>query len=174
MAVPLVAATLAVAGGAALAASGGASGSGTGPFSPTFWSAVAAKVGVPASTLEGAVKSVLQQERASGQFKGPRGWRRGPAGGPGMGMRGALGGPARSLLTTAATYLGLTRSQLLSDLRSGKSLAAIATAQGKSVSGLEAALTSQASSAISQLVNRTWTPPAKPGTGSSSGSTTTG
>jgi hypothetical protein len=43
-------------------------------------------------------------------------------------------------LDAAASYLGLTRAQLGQQLRSGKSLAAVARARGKSVDGLEQAL----------------------------------
>jgi hypothetical protein len=43
-------------------------------------------------------------------------------------------------LTAAASYLGLTRAQLMSQLQSGKTLAQIAKAQGKSTSGLKDAL----------------------------------
>ena len=44
------------------------------------------------------------------------------------------------LLRAAATYLGLQPQALRQQLRSGSSLAQIATAQGKSVSGLQAAM----------------------------------
>ena len=44
------------------------------------------------------------------------------------------------LLKAAATYLGVTDAQLVTDLRAGKSLAQVATAKGKSVDGLEQAL----------------------------------
>lgn len=44
------------------------------------------------------------------------------------------------LLDTASTYLGVSVSDLQADLQSGKSLASVATAQGKSVDGLVAAL----------------------------------
>lgn len=62
--------------------------------------------------------------------------------GPGFGFRHAFGGPHMFLpgLDTAATYLGLTEDQLQSRLRSGQTLAEIAKAQNKSVSGLEDAL----------------------------------
>lgn len=50
--------------------------------------------------------------------------------------KGARGG----LLKAAATYLGVTNAQLVTDLRAGKSLAQVATAKGKSVDGLEQAL----------------------------------
>jgi hypothetical protein len=44
------------------------------------------------------------------------------------------------VVTTAATYDGLTPAQLRAQLKAGQSLAAIATAKGKSVSGLENAI----------------------------------
>jgi hypothetical protein len=46
----------------------------------------------------------------------------------------------RLVLRTAAGYLGLTPAELLTQLHAGKSLAAVATAQGKSVSGLESTI----------------------------------
>jgi hypothetical protein len=51
-------------------------------------------------------------------------------------MRGARGG----LLNAAGSYLGLTNAQLATELRSGKSLAEVATAKNKSVDGLKQAL----------------------------------
>ena len=48
------------------------------------------------------------------------------------------------LLQTAATYLGISLSTLQSDLKSGKTLADEATANGKTVDGLVTALTAQA------------------------------
>jgi hypothetical protein len=50
-----------------------------------------------------------------------------------------FGSPMGSL-QAAAGYLGISQQALGSDLRSGKTLAAIATAKGKSVSGLEKAM----------------------------------
>ena len=44
------------------------------------------------------------------------------------------------LLTAAASYLGLTADQVQTALKGGSSLAALATKQGKTVAGLEAAL----------------------------------
>jgi len=44
------------------------------------------------------------------------------------------------VLKAAAAYLGLGKAQLMTSLRSGSSLAQIATAQGKSVEGLKAAI----------------------------------
>jgi lambda repressor-like predicted transcriptional regulator len=44
------------------------------------------------------------------------------------------------LLKAAAAYLGLSRQQLAAERRAGKSLAQVATAQGKSVDGLKDAM----------------------------------
>ncbi len=57
------------------------------------------------------------------------------AGGKGAHRAGDRANPA-----AIATYLGLTRMELRTQLEGGKSLAQIATAQGKSVSGLEDAI----------------------------------
>jgi hypothetical protein len=50
--------------------------------------------------------------------------------------KGTRGG----LLKAAATYLGVTNAQLVTELRAGKSLAQVATAKGKSIDGLKQAL----------------------------------
>jgi AraC-like DNA-binding protein len=55
-------------------------------------------------------------------------------------------------LEAASSYLGLTRMQLFQDLRAGQSLAQIAKARGKSVSGLERALITAARSHLDRLV----------------------
>ena len=55
-------------------------------------------------------------------------------------------------LDAAATYLGLTNAQLLQQLSSGKSLADVAGAQHKSVSGLEQAMTAAAKTKLDKLV----------------------
>lgn len=74
-----------------------------------------------------------------------------------------LGAPARGFgfrgrplliangLDSAASYLGLTDAKLLSDLGSGKSLADIAKAQGKSVSGLEQAIIGSETTRLNKL-----------------------
>ena len=54
--------------------------------------------------------------------------------------KGKKGGAV--VFKAAATYLGLDRKQLMTSLRAGQSLAQIATAQGKSVAGLKAAILS--------------------------------
>src|SRR5436305_7398934 len=69
---------------------------------------------------------------------------------PGFGFheRGALFGG----LDAAASYLGLTDAQVRSDFRSGKSLADIADAQGKSVDGLVQAIVDAAKTKIAAAV----------------------
>ena len=55
--------------------------------------------------------------------------------------RAAVAVKARAgLLRAAATYLGLDRKALVRELRSGRSLAQVATARNKSVAGLETAI----------------------------------
>jgi polyhydroxyalkanoate synthesis regulator phasin len=73
-------------------------------------------------------------------------------GGPGLGPRsihhaGAFGG-----LDAAASYLGLTEAQLRTQLESGKSLADVAKAQGKTVDGLVQALVDSAKKRIDAAV----------------------
>jgi hypothetical protein len=55
-------------------------------------------------------------------------------------------------LAAAAGYLGLTRAQLLSDLASGQSLAQIAKARGKSLSGLKQAAVAPLKSSLDRAV----------------------
>ena len=62
----------------------------------------------------------------------------------GIGLFGAVAG--------AASYLGLTNQQLVQQLSSGKSLAQIATSKGKSVSGLEQAITAAVKTQLDRLV----------------------
>ena len=70
--------------------------------------------------------------------------RTGPPGGLQVGV--GIFGPA------VTTYLGLSESELRTQLESGKSLAQIATAQGKSVDGLKAAILAEAKSRLDQAV----------------------
>src|SRR5215212_4551686 len=71
-------------------------------------------------------------------------------GGPGFhhDHAGAFGG-----LDAAAGYLGLTEAQLRTQLESGKSLAAVAKAQGKSVDGLVQALVDAAKKKLDAAVS---------------------
>jgi hypothetical protein len=74
-------------------------------------------------------------------FGGPGGhFGHGP-GGPGFGFGRTAGPGLMAGLEDVATYLGLKPAALAAQLRSGKSLAAIATAQGKTVDGLKTAIT---------------------------------
>ncbi len=85
----------------------------------------------------------MKQHGGAMPFAGPFG---GPFGGGAFhhhfrgGPRPFFGFGPMGLLQTAATYLGVSQATLVKDLRSGKTLAAIAKANGKSVSGLETAL----------------------------------
>jgi AraC-like DNA-binding protein len=92
-----------------------------------------------------------------GFFGGPGpGPRPGPGfsfpGGPGraFGFGRGIGAPAE--IQTAASYLGLTSAQLFQQLSSGKSLAQIATAQHKTASGLEQAITTAVKTRLDKLV----------------------
>ena len=98
---------------------------------------------VQAGQLTKAQANLIKQRIESGRFLG-RPWRFGFRTHEFFG-RGALAG--------AASYLGLTDSQLLRDLSSGKSLAQIAKARGKSVSGLEQAITTAEKARLDRLVS---------------------
>ena len=60
--------------------------------------------------------------------------------------------PLPDPLESAAAYLGLSREQLANELEGGKSLADVATAQGKSVDGLKQALLDAAKTGLDQAV----------------------
>ena len=57
-------------------------------------------------------------------------------------------------LNAAASYLGLSNAQLIQQLRSGKSLAQIASAKGKTVAGLEQAMTAPLKKGLDAAVAR--------------------
>jgi hypothetical protein len=68
---------------------------------------------------------------------------------------GRLGGLHKAFfgfLDSVATYLGLTEAQLREQLASGKSLADVAKAQGKTVDGLKQAIVNGAEKQLAQLV----------------------
>ena len=75
---------------------------------------------------------------------------RGGAGGAGHSQRGVGGGSGS--LDAAATYIGITAADLRTQLDAGKTLAAIATANGKTVDGLKAALTTAAKTDLDAAV----------------------
>ena len=62
-------------------------------------------------------------------------------------------GGTRNWLTTAATYIGITEAALRTELASGKSLADLAIANGKTRDGVIAALTAAATTEITTLVD---------------------
>jgi hypothetical protein len=73
----------------------------------------------------------------------------------GTGGRPGFGSPADSagsMAATAASYLGLTQDQLVQQLQSGKTLAQVAAAQGKSVDGLIDALVAAATAELDKRV----------------------
>jgi hypothetical protein len=76
-------------------------------------------------------------------------------GGPGgRGDHGRHGGPGGGpvSLDAAATYIGISASDLRTQLEAGKTLAAVATANGKTTDGLKAALTTAAKSDLDASV----------------------
>jgi hypothetical protein len=76
----------------------------------------------------------------------------GPHGG-GFGHHGGgFGHHGGASLAAAAKYLGLTEAELRTQLESGKTLAEIAKAQGKSVDGLEKAITADAKAKLDAAV----------------------
>ncbi len=117
------------------------------------------------SALEGAFGDQLDQAVKDGkltqqqadqikqrvkQYGLPLGGPGGP-GGPGP-MGGPNHGPIGASLDAAASYLGVTRAELARQLQSGKSLADVARAQGKSVDGLEQALVDEAKTRLDRAV----------------------
>lgn len=137
-----------------------------------FLNDVAKRLGVSPAKLDSAFKAALvdrlNAEVKSGQitqaqanrieqrlerrggpkfFLGPRGRFRMLAPGPLTPAPGVIGGPLHS----AASYLGLSDVELLKDLGSGKSMAQLAKADGKSVSGLEQAIISAETTQLARL-----------------------
>ena len=80
--------------------------------------------------------------------------------GPGLGFHRPFGGPGFGRLAfgpgveigAAATYLDLTPQKLFTALRGGKSLAAVASDQGKTVDGLKAAMKAAATARLDKAV----------------------
>lgn len=161
-------AVLAVAGiaGGALAASG--------TFDPkaerqAFLNDVAGRLGTTSDKLEAALKAAaidrVDAALAAGRItkdeadamKAAINAGQLPLGVPGIGLgpnlrrvgHAFVGG---EVMDAAATYLGLTQDQLRTQLASGKSLADVAKAQGKTVAGLEQAMTTAFQSKLDQAV----------------------
>ncbi len=103
--------------------------------------------------LNQAVKSGKLTQAQANKIKQRIGQR--PLAPIGFGHRGFFGhraGMRVGALDGAAKYLGLTDAQLLAQLRSGKSLAQIATAQHKSVSGLTSTLKADITARLDKAV----------------------
>lgn len=99
-----------------------------------FLADVAGRLGVSVDDLRQAFREAAQ---ARG-WRGERPFGRGPLGHMHFG-RGA-GHAVHESFDAAATYLGLTRQELVSRLVGGRSLAELAAEQGKSVDGLKQAI----------------------------------
>lgn len=142
---------------AALALGAGAS-SALAAERPSLADEVAAKLGVSTDELRAAFRAALAARVdaavAAGRLTPEQGARLkeriANAKGLGLGARKAFGEKRQALAKriakhgtwrgAAARYLGLSRVQLRTELRKGQSLAQIATARGKSVDGLVAAM----------------------------------
>jgi AraC-like DNA-binding protein len=109
---------------------------------------------VAAGRITQAQANKMKQRLANGKL--PLGLGRRLPGGPkhlffgGPGRRGRFGPGGR--VGVAAKYLNEKPAQLLNQLRSGESLAQIASAQGKNVSGLKSALTTAATTRLDKAV----------------------
>jgi len=131
--------------------------------------ATAKNLGIEPSKLSAALKKALEDRvdaaAAAGRLTKAQGdelkqrietgevpFFAGPGGGPGFGHRFGGHDEFHKGLDAAATYLGLTEAQLQSQLESGKSLAEVAKAQNKSVSGLEDALVKDVQGKLDQAV----------------------
>lgn len=158
----------------ALAAGGAVGGAlaASGTFDPkaerqAFLNDAAGRLGVTSSKLEDALKQAaldrVDAALAAGQItqaqadamKAAINAGNYPLGlpfGGGPGFRHGFGLRGGGFLDAAATYLGLTREQLRTQLQSGKSLADVARAQNKSVDGLKQAIIAAVQSKLDQAV----------------------
>jgi hypothetical protein len=109
----------------------------------------AVRAGRLSPAMAAAIKQRIEHGGGLGFGPGPA-----PFGAPGRWHHPLFSGPGVTphpgIAGGAASYLGLTDQQLWKQLASGKSLGQIAQAQGKSVTGLEAALIASARSRLDQ------------------------
>jgi hypothetical protein len=137
---------------------------------PSLVDQVAARLGVTPEQLRAAFKATLTARidaavaagRLTPEQAAKLKQRIADAKGIGLGARQAFGKHRKALvqrigargrgLGAAAAYLGLTREQLRTELRSGKSLAQIATAKGKTTSGLVTAMLAPAKERLAKAV----------------------
>ncbi|MGN6187762.1 MAG: hypothetical protein ACTHOE_02585 [Conexibacter sp.] len=123
-----------------------------------------ALAGAFSDQLDQAVKDGRLTQQQADQLKAriarygvPLGGPMGPGGPDGHGFGFGFGGPGGpghgpGGLDAAARYLGLTDAQLARQLQSGRTLAEVASAQGKSVDGLKQALLDDAKSHLDRAV----------------------
>jgi hypothetical protein len=167
-------ACLSLTGGAAFAATNS-----NGPsLQQTVLADAARRLGVTPAALQNALKQAqidqvnkavaagkLTRAQANRIIAGIRAGHMGPAAGPFFGFGrhhdfdgkpgfgfGHREGPMGGMLGTAASYLGVSPQSLFQQLRSGRTLAQIADAQDKSVSGLEAALVNAVKTRLDAVV----------------------
>ena len=155
-------AALAVAGGgAAIAASGSGSPQAE---SKAVIDDAAKQLGVESSELSSALKSALKKRVDAAVAAGRVTKEQGDAmkaridadefplfGGPGFGHHGR-GGHGFGHLGAAASYLGLSETELRSQIESGKTMADVAKARGKTVDGLVAALVADEKKELDEAV----------------------
>jgi len=127
----------------------------------TFLSKVAAKLGIGEDKLKTAVdeaySETIDEQVAAGQLTQDqadrlkeRGFDVAPMFAP-RGRRFRLGGV--NLMESAATVLGISADDLMTQLKDGKSLADVAQAQGVSVDKLKTDLLAQVKTALNTLVS---------------------
>lgn len=151
-----------IAGGGAFAL---ASGTGTTSPATTFIADVAGQLGISSSTLTSAIQKAeidqvqslvsagkLSSSRAAKIEANIQSGKLGPRFGmlPPHRMHGRRG--LRVAMQAARGYLGMTRPQLMAQFQAGKSLAQIATVSGKSVQGLESAITTAMQNDLNKAV----------------------
>lgn len=163
-----------------------------------FLDDVASRLGVQPATLTGAIQAAeldqLNQAVAAKRISATRAAaieariKAGKIGPLGFGWAGHRRVRLRFGLKTAAAYIGVPATALRADLKNGQSLAQVATANGKTATGLEQALLApvktrldkaaasgkltaakeqtilqRIQTRIDRLVNRDWTTPAQTG-----------
>jgi hypothetical protein len=157
---------------AAVAAFALGAGAASAADSPSLVDDAAARLGVSPDKLRAAFKAALAARVdaavAAGRLTPEQGAklkaRIASAKGLGIGVRrgilerhkamlGRIHGKAKAR-GPIATYLGMTRAELRAELRSGKSLAQIAAAKGKTAAGLQAAMLAPVKAALARAVDR--------------------
>jgi hypothetical protein len=135
---------------------------------PTLVDDVAARLGISSDTLRGALRDALDA-RVDAAVKAGKltpdqaaklKERIANAKGLGLRIRNAIAKHRGAFVRgarikergAAATYIGITRQELRTELRSGKSLAQIATAHGKTAAGLVDAMLAPAKARLDKAV----------------------